>query len=120
MYNKINDVIKNTDEFMHVGRCTWDVICHDGDPIYDIVGNFQLFPLQQLCVIATNSDVLQCEDDKIIDWFQSPKDELLQHSHDKLCSYPGCFIYTLLRTWIYSTKGIFNHHCDFIFMRVRP
>jgi hypothetical protein len=52
-YNKGDDVIDNIDEFIHVGRCKWDVIGHDGDPIYDIEGHFQLFPLQQPYVIAT-------------------------------------------------------------------
>jgi hypothetical protein len=36
---KDNDVIDNIDEFIHVGRCKWDVICYDGDPIYDIEGH---------------------------------------------------------------------------------
>jgi hypothetical protein len=56
-YNKIDDVITNIYEFIHIGRHKWDVICHDGDPIYDIEGHFQLSPLQQPCVISIDSNV---------------------------------------------------------------
>jgi hypothetical protein len=35
-YDKGNDVIDNIDDLIHVGRCKWDVIGHDGDTIYDI------------------------------------------------------------------------------------
>jgi hypothetical protein len=42
-------------------------------------------------VIAIDSDVWQHEDDMITDLFQPPKDDLLQHSHDDFCSYPGGF-----------------------------
>jgi hypothetical protein len=45
-YDKINDIIDNIDEFIHVGRHKWDVIGSDEDPIYDIEGHFHLFPLQ--------------------------------------------------------------------------
>jgi ABC-type transporter Mla maintaining outer membrane lipid asymmetry ATPase subunit MlaF len=81
-YDKGDDVIDNIDEFIHVGRHKWDVIGHDGDPIYDIEGHFQLFPLQQPYVIATDSDVWQQEDDMITDLFQPPKDDLMQYSHN--------------------------------------
>jgi hypothetical protein len=53
--NEGDDVVDNIDEFIHVGRRKWDVIGHDEDPIYDIEGHFQLFPLQQPYVIATDS-----------------------------------------------------------------
>jgi hypothetical protein len=81
----------NIDEFIHVGRCKWDVIGHDGDPIYDIEGHFQLFPLQQPYVIVTNPNVWQQEDDMITNFFQPPKDYLLQHSRENFWSYPGEF-----------------------------
>jgi hypothetical protein len=81
----------NIDEFIHVGRRKWDVIGLDGGPIYDIQGHFQLLPLQQPCVIATNPDVWQQEDDMITNLFQQPKDDLLQHSHEDFWSYPGDF-----------------------------
>jgi len=47
-------VTKDIDEFIHVGRHKWDVIFHDGDPIYDIEGHFQLFPLKNPYVIVTD------------------------------------------------------------------
>jgi hypothetical protein len=60
-YNKGDDVIENIDDFIHVGRRKWDVICSglNGDPIYDIEGHFQiknmeLFPLEQPYVIAND------------------------------------------------------------------
>jgi hypothetical protein len=112
-------VIENIDEFIHVGRRKWDVICHDGDPIYDIEGHFQLFPLQQPYVIATDSDVWQHEDDMITDLFQPPRmtycNILMMISGHIL----GGLIHILLSTWIYSMKKIFNHHCALILMRVR-
>jgi hypothetical protein len=54
----------------------------NGDPIYDIEGNFQLFPLEQPYVIANDLDVWQHEDDMITYLFQPPRDDLLQRSHD--------------------------------------
>jgi hypothetical protein len=90
-YNNIDDVIDNFDEFIHVGRRKWDVIFHDGDPIYDIEGHFKLFPLQQPYVITIDSDVWQHEDDMITNLFQPPKDDLVQHSHDDFQSYPRGF-----------------------------
>jgi hypothetical protein len=63
-YNKYDDVIENIDDFIHVGRRKWDVICSglNGDPIYDIEGciqmkNVELLPSKQPYVIATDSDV---------------------------------------------------------------
>jgi hypothetical protein len=37
-YDKGSDMVDNFDEFIHVGRCKWDVIGSDGDPIYDMEG----------------------------------------------------------------------------------
>jgi hypothetical protein len=45
-YDKGDDCVVNIDEFIHVGKPKWDVIGYDGDPIYDIEGHFQKFPLQ--------------------------------------------------------------------------
>jgi hypothetical protein len=75
-------VVDNIDEFIHVGRRKWDVIGHDEDPIYDIEGHFQLFPLQQPYVITIDFDVWQQGDDMITYLFQPPRDDFLQHSHD--------------------------------------
>jgi hypothetical protein len=85
-YDKDNDVIDDIDEFICIGRCKWDVIYHDADPIYDIEGHFQLFCLHQPHVIATNLDVWQHKEDMITDLFQPPRDELSLCSHD-----PGGF-----------------------------
>jgi hypothetical protein len=90
-YNESDDLINNIYEFIHIARRKWDVICHDGDPIDDIEGHFRLFPLQQPYVITTGSDIWQHEDVVIIDLFQPPKDDFLQHSHDEFLSYPRGF-----------------------------
>jgi hypothetical protein len=50
-----------------------------------------LFPLEQPYGIATNSEVWQHEDDMITDLFKPPRDDVLQHSHDDIQSYPGGF-----------------------------
>jgi hypothetical protein len=88
-YNKGDDVIENIDDFIHVGRCKWDVICFDidGDPIYDIEGCFQmkdmeLFPSKQPYVVSIDLDVWKHEDNMITNLFQPPKDDLLKHSHN--------------------------------------
>jgi hypothetical protein len=57
-YDEGDDMIGNIDDFIHVGRHKWDVVGHDGDPIYNIEGHFQFFPLQQSYVIATDFDFL--------------------------------------------------------------
>jgi hypothetical protein len=92
-YNESGDMINNIDEFIHVGRRKWDVTCYgfNGDPIYDIEGHFQFLPLEQPYVIDTHSDIWQQEDDMIVNLFQPPRDDLLQHSHDGFRSYPGGF-----------------------------
>jgi hypothetical protein len=121
-YNKSDDVIDNIDEFIHVGRCKWDVICYGlmEIPFMILKVIFNCFPLEQPYVIATDSDVWKHEDDMITDLFQPPKDDLLQHSHDDFNGHIlGGLIHILLSTWIYSTKKIFNHCCALILMRVR-
>jgi hypothetical protein len=44
-YDTDSDTVDNIDEFIHVGRRRWDIVGYDLDPIYDIEGRFQLFPL---------------------------------------------------------------------------
>jgi hypothetical protein len=92
-YNRGDDVIENIDEFIHVERHKWNVICsiRNGDPIYDIEGHFQLFPLEQPCMIDNDLNIWKHEDDMITYLFRSPKDELLNHSHDDPWSYPRGF-----------------------------
>jgi hypothetical protein len=45
-YDMDSDMADNIDEFIHVGRCRWDVVGYDMDPIYNIKNHFQVFPLQ--------------------------------------------------------------------------
>jgi hypothetical protein len=45
-YDTDNDIVDNIDEFIHVGRCRWDVVGYDLDPIYDTNNHPQLLPLQ--------------------------------------------------------------------------
>jgi hypothetical protein len=40
----IDTDIVDFDEFIHVGRCKWDVVGFDMDPIYDIENHFQVLP----------------------------------------------------------------------------
>jgi hypothetical protein len=35
-YDKGSDMVDDIDEFIHVGRCKWDVIGFDEDLIYDM------------------------------------------------------------------------------------
>jgi hypothetical protein len=62
-YDEGNDMVNNIYEFIHVGRCKWDVIGYDGDPIYDIEGHFKMFPLQLSYEVATNFYIWQQGDD---------------------------------------------------------
>jgi hypothetical protein len=66
-YNESDGVINNIYDFIHLGIQKWDVIHSglDGDPIYDIEGHFQNFPLEQPYVIETNSYVWKHEDEII-------------------------------------------------------
>jgi hypothetical protein len=45
-YDTDSDTVDNIDEFIHVGRHTWDIVGYDLDPIYDTESHFQLLPLQ--------------------------------------------------------------------------
>jgi hypothetical protein len=63
------------------------VVGNDEDPIYEVEGHFQLFPLQLSYEIAIDSDIWKQGDDIITDIFQTPKDDLMQFSHDDFWSY---------------------------------
>jgi hypothetical protein len=76
-YDKVDDYVDNIDEFVHVGKRKWDVIGYDGDPIYDIEGHFQKFPLQLSYDITNKLDIWQQGDDIITKKFQTPKDDLV-------------------------------------------
>jgi hypothetical protein len=86
-YDKGSDMVDNIDEFIHVGRRKWDVIGSDEDPIYDMEGYLQMFPLQQSYDVPNNFDIWQQDDDIITKVFQAPKDDLVQCSPDDFRSY---------------------------------
>jgi hypothetical protein len=86
-YGKGNDMVDNIDEFIHVGKCKWDVIGYDGDPIYDNEVHFQMFPLQLSYEVTTNFDIWQQGDDIVINVFQEPKGDLFLCSPDNFQSY---------------------------------
>jgi len=85
--SKSDYVIENINDFIHVGKHKWDVIFYDGDPIYKIEGHLQSLPLQQPCIITTNSYLWQYKDDMITHLFEIPKDDLMQHFHNDFFSY---------------------------------
>ena len=74
--NEYDDFVDNIEELIHVGKHNWDVIGYDGDPIYDIEGHLQKFPLQ-LSYEVTNFDNWQQGDGMITNFFQTPKDDLV-------------------------------------------
>jgi hypothetical protein len=86
-YDKVNDMVNNIDEYIHVGKHKWDVIGYDGNPIYDIEGHFQMSPLQLSYEVTNDSDILQQGDDIVIDTFQTPKDDLVLCFLDDFWSY---------------------------------
>jgi hypothetical protein len=56
-YDIDNDIVDNIDEFIHVGRRRWDIVGCDLDPIYDIDGPFQRFPLHLSHEINNKFDI---------------------------------------------------------------
>jgi hypothetical protein len=90
-YDKDNDMVGNIDESIHVGKCKWDVVGYDGDPIYDIEGHFHLLPSQISYEIAIDSNIWQQGDEMITNIFQTPEDNLMQCSHDNFQSYLEAF-----------------------------
>jgi hypothetical protein len=76
-YDKDNNFVDNIDEFIHVRKRKWDVIGYDGDPIYDIEGHSQKFPLQLSYEVTSNFNIWQQGDDMIKNLFQTPKDDLV-------------------------------------------
>ena len=56
-YDKGSDMVDSIDEFIHVGRCKWDVIGSNEDPIYDMEGYLRMLPLQQSYDVPNNFDV---------------------------------------------------------------
>jgi hypothetical protein len=88
-YDTDSDTVDDIDEFIHVGRHRWDVVGYDLDPIYDIEGRFQLFPLQLPQRIT--SDQWQQGDEVFTCSFQNTKDDLIPLSSDCFQSYLEMF-----------------------------
>jgi hypothetical protein len=86
-YDKGNYMVDNIDEFIHIGKRKWDVIGYDGDPIYDIEGHFQMFPLQLSYEVTTNFDIWQQGDEVVANVSQAPKGELVLCSPNDFWSY---------------------------------
>jgi hypothetical protein len=86
-YDKGSGMVDNIDEFIHVGKCKWDVIGSDEDPIYDMEGYLRMLALPQSYDVPNNFDVWQQDDDIITEVFQAPKDDPVQCSSDDFRSY---------------------------------
>jgi hypothetical protein len=76
-------------EFIHVGRCRWDVISYDLDPIYDTESHLQLLPLQLSQQLTYDQwkqgdEVFTCS-------FQNTKDDLVPYLSDDFRSYLEMF-----------------------------
>jgi hypothetical protein len=56
-FDKNEEFVDNIDEFINVRKRKWDVIGYDGDPIYDIEGHPQKFPLHIPHEVANNFDI---------------------------------------------------------------
>jgi len=70
----------------------WDVIGYDWDPIYEIEGHFQMFPLQLLYEVTDDSNIWQQGDDIVTNIFQTPKDDLVLCFQDDFQSYLEDFL----------------------------
>jgi hypothetical protein len=88
-YDTDSDTVDNIDEFIHVGRRRWDIVGYDLDPIYDIEGRFQLFPLHLSLQIP--SEQWQQGDEVFTCTFQKTKDDLVPFSSDYFQSYLEIF-----------------------------
>jgi hypothetical protein len=86
-YDKGNGMVDNIDEIIHVRRQKWDVVGSNKDPIYDMEGHLQMLPLQLSYEVTNNSDMWQQGDGMVTNIFQTPKDDLVQCSHDDFRSY---------------------------------
>jgi hypothetical protein len=126
-HNKGDDVIENIDDFIHVGRHKWDVICSslNRDPIYEIKGhiqikNVELFYSEQPYAIAIDLDVCQHEDDIIK---KNPNHLGVNYCNILAMIYSHVlevWTHIILSTWIYYMNNIFNHLCALNLMKMRP
>jgi hypothetical protein len=80
-------MVDHIDEFIHFGRHKWDVVGSNKDPIYDMEGRLQMFPLQLSYEVTNNYDMWKQRDGMVTNIFQTPKDDLVQCSHDDFRSY---------------------------------
>jgi hypothetical protein len=90
----------------------WDVIGSNEDPIYDMEGHFQMFPLQLSYEVTNDSDIWQQGNGIVTD---ISKDDLVLffgHTLKILMSIP-------LSAWIYFMKKTINHRCAQILIEVR-
>jgi hypothetical protein len=78
-------VYPHIDYFIHIGRSGWDIDCFsfDGDPIYDIEGNFEIrnakvFTLEGCFLYVDNQYIWHPSDDIITNLFHPPRDGLSQ------------------------------------------
>jgi hypothetical protein len=88
-YDIDSDTVDNIDEFIHVGRCRWDIVGYDLDPIYDTEGRFQLLPLHLSPQIY--SEQRQQGDEVFTCTFQKTKDDLVPSSSDYFQAYLEIF-----------------------------
>jgi hypothetical protein len=116
-YDIDSDTVDNIDEFIHIGRCRWDIVDYDLDPIYDTESHFQLLPLQLSQQITSNQ--WQQGDEIFTQTFQKTKDDLVPYSPDDFQSYLETLMSTLLSTWTLFMKMIANHHCAQILIQAR-
>jgi hypothetical protein len=89
------------------------VIGYDGDPIYDIEGHSQKFPLPE---VNKKFDIWRQGHDVITNFIQTPKDDLMiiifGHTLRTLMTIP-------MSTQIYSMKKMINHRSAQILIKVR-
>ena len=82
-YDTNTDVV-DFDEFIRVGRCRWDAVCYDMDPIYDIRSHLQVLPLQ---LSQQGLDQWQQGDEIFTDAPQTPKVDQVSYFPDDFRSY---------------------------------
>jgi hypothetical protein len=70
-YDENDGFVDNINEFIHVGKCKWDVIGYYGDPIYDIEGHYQKLHFPE---VNNKFRIWKQQHDMII---QTPKDDLI-------------------------------------------
>jgi hypothetical protein len=81
--------IDDFDEFIHVGRRRWDIVCYDTDPMYDTKDHLQTFPLQLPQQFANNQ--WQQGDEVFTCSFQNTKEDPLPYLSDDFQSYLEMF-----------------------------